>query len=281
MTDRYLVFGNPARHSRSPAVHAAFARSTGQDMDYGIAEPPLDGFEDAVAAFRASGGRGGNVTAPFKLRALALADELGPAAGIAGAVNTLSFTPAGIRGDNVDGIGLVRDIEANLAVPLAGRRVLLLGAGGAARGAVLPILDAGPAELVIANRHPDRAAEIRDRLAGHANVRAVAPGDLGGGFDVVVNATSASLTGECPEVPDAVFGNAALAYEMAYAKGMTPFLRRARAGGARLLSDGVGMLVEQAAEAFLIWRGVRPSTAAVIAEIAAGTGAVRPGRTVA
>ena len=278
MTDRYTLFGNPIRHSRSPAIHAAFARSLGEDIAYTISETPDDDLEAGVAAFRAGGGRGANVTAPFKLRAIALADEASPAARMAGAANCLTFTGAGIRADNFDGIGLVRDIEVNLGVPLAGMRVLLLGAGGAGRGAALPILDAGPRELVIANRHPERAAEILAGLTGHANVAAVAPDAISGAFDVVLNATSASLTGECPAMPDAAFEGATLAYDLTYAKGMTPFLLKARADGARLLSDGVGMLVEQAAEAFALWRGMRPETDAVIREIAAETQAIRPDR---
>ena len=278
MTDRYTLFGNPIRHSRSPAIHSAFARSLGEDIAYGISETPDAGFEAGVAAFRAAGGRGANVTAPFKLRAIALAAEASPAARLAGAATCLTFTDAGIRADNFDGIGLVRDIEVNLGVPLAGLRVLLLGAGGAGHGAALPILDAGPRELVIANRHPDRAAEIRARLSEHANVAAVAPDAISGAFDVVLNATSASLTGDCPAMPDAAFEGARLAYDLTYAKGMTPFLLKARADGAQLLSDGVGMLVEQAAEAFALWRGVRPETGAVIREIAEETNAIRPDR---
>jgi len=276
MTDHYVLFGNPIRHSRSPEIHRAFARSAGHDIDYDLAELPLDGFEDGVAAFRSAGGRGANVTAPFKLRAIALADECSPDAEMAGAAPCLTLTDQGIRADNFDGLGLVRDIEVNLRVPLAGLRILLLGAGGAARGAALPILGAGPSELVIANRHPERGAEIRARLADHANVAAVAPEEITGAFDVVLNATSASLAGECPEMPDAAFKGATLAYDMSYAKGMTPFLQKAQADGARLLSDGVGMLVEQAAEAFALWRGVRPDTSAVIADIAAETNAIRP-----
>ncbi|WP_347268871.1 shikimate dehydrogenase [Paracoccus sp. (in: a-proteobacteria)] len=276
MTDHYVLFGRPIRHSRSPAIHAAFARATGQDLDYGIVEPEEDGFEAEVAAFRAAGGRGANVTAPFKLRAIALADDCSPAARMAGAANCLTFLPTGIRADNFDGIGLVRDIEVNLGLPLTGRRVLLLGAGGAARGAALPILEAGPRELVIANRHPERADEMRARLEGHGHAVSVAPGAIAGAFDIVLNATSASLTGECPQVPEAAFQGAALAYDLSYAKGLTPFLQRAQAGGAQMLSDGVGMLVEQAAEAFALWRGLRPGTGAMIAAIAAETGAIRP-----
>ena len=276
MTDHYTLFGNPIRHSRSPAIHAAFAQSSGEDIAYGLSECPDAEFEAAVAAFRADGGRGANVTAPFKLRALALADTVSPAAGLAGAANCLTFTRSGIRADNFDGIGLVRDIEVNLGVPLAGLRVLMLGAGGAARGAALPIIEAGPRELVIVNRNPDRAADIRARLPDDAAVTAGAPDTVTGGFDVVLNATSASLTGDCPSMPEAALAGAALAYDMTYAKGMTPFLQRAQAEGARILSDGVGMLVEQAAEAFALWRGIRPETAAVIDAIARDTDAIRP-----
>lgn len=278
MPDRYTLFGNPIWHSRSPAIHEAFARSLGQDIEYGISECPDADFEAEVARFRAGGGRGANVTAPFKLRAMALADEASADARLAGAANCLSFTETGIRADNFDGIGLVRDIEINLGVPLKGLRVLMLGAGGAARGAALPILRAGPRELVIANRHPDRAAEIRARLRDHANVAATPPDQISGAFDVVLNATSASLTGDCPEMPDAAFAGARLAYDLSYAKGMTPFLARAEKDGARALADGVGMLVEQAAEAFALWRGVRPQTQGIIAEIAQETGAIQPRR---
>lgn len=276
MTDRYTLFGHPIRHSRSPAIHAAFAKSTGEDMSYDISEIADDGFERAVAEFRAGGGRGANVTAPFKIRAIALADRTSPAARIAGAANCLTFDDKGIRADNFDGIGLVRDIIANLGQPLRGRRILLLGAGGAARGAALPILDEHPSELVIANRHPGRAAEMRARLKAHANVTAGAPDAIAGAFDIVINATSASLMNVCPDMPPGVFRGAALAYDLSYARGMTPFLERAQGEGAGALADGLGMLVEQAAEAFALWRGVRPGTADVIADIARETGAIRP-----
>lgn len=276
MTDHYTLFGNPIRHSRSPAIHAGFARSLGEVIEYTITECPDADFEAAVASFRAAGGRGANVTAPFKLRAAALADTVSPAARLAGAANCLTFSDDGIHADNFDGIGLVRDIEINLGVPLKGLRVLLLGAGGAGRGAALPILDSDPRELVIANRSPERAVEIRDRLTNHRNVTALPLDRIAGGFDVVLNATSASLDGDCPEMPDDAFAGAELAYDLTYAKGMTPFLARARADGARQLSDGVGMLVEQAAEAFALWRGVRPDTASMIREIATETGAIRP-----
>lgn len=277
MTDHYTLFGNPIRHSRSPAIHRAFARDLGQEIAYTLSECAEPDFEAALRRFRAEGGRGANVTAPFKLRAMALADHASADAELAGAANCLTFTETGIRADNFDGIGLVRDIEVNLGVALAGLRVLMLGAGGAGRGAALPLLKAGPRELVIANRHPGRAAEIRARLADHPNLIALPQTQIAGGFDVVLNATSASLTGACPDMPAAALRGARLAYDLSYARGMTPFLARAQAEGAQALADGVGMLVEQAAEAFALWRGVRPRTQGIIAEIAAETGAIRPG----
>lgn len=276
MTDIYAVFGNPARHSRSPHIHMEFARAAGQDIEYGIEEAPLDGFEPALAAFRQKGGRGANITAPFKLRAYALADRKSPAAVLAGAANCLTFDDDGIRADNFDGIGLVRDIEANLGVRLQGLQVLMLGAGGAARGAALPLLEAGPARLVIANRNADRAAELCASLPDHANLAAIPVDAEAGGFDVVINATSASLTGDCPAMPLNALQNTTLAYDMSYARGLTPFLQKAADAGAGQLADGVGMLVEQAAEAFALWRGIRPDTGPVIRMIATETEAIRP-----
>lgn len=262
MTDHYAVFGNPIAHSKSPRIHAEFARQSGQDMAYAALLAPLDGFVEVVAAFRAGGGRGGNVTVPFKEQAHALSDRLTPRAEAAGAVNTLAFSVDGVLGDNTDGAGLVRDLTANLGLDLAGRRILLMGAGGAARGVVLPLLEQRPERLFIANRTAARATE----LAGHFG-RGVAGGGYdvlaGQSFDLVVNATAASLAGDLPPLPEGVFAPGALAYDMMYGR-ETPFLAFAQARGARL-SDGLGMLVEQAAEAFLLWRGVRPDTAPVIA----------------
>lgn len=276
MTDRYTLFGNPARHSRSPAIHMGFAQSTGQDILYDIQEVDPDRFESAVAEFLAAGGRGANITAPFKLRAFALADQKSPDATLAGAANCLTFTDEGIRADNFDGIGLVRDIEVNLGVPLAGLRVLMLGAGGAARGAALPLLEAGPAQLAIANRNADRATDLCANLPDHTRLAAIPVDADTGGFDVVINATSASLTGDCPAMPAKALQNATLAYDMSYARGMTPFLQKAQEDGTKMLSDGVGMLVEQAAEAFALWRGIRPETAPLIDEISRETKAIRP-----
>jgi shikimate dehydrogenase len=265
MTDRYAVIGNPINHSKSPLIHGTFAKSTQQDLEYIAIEGPLDGFTGAVNAFRAQGGYGMNVTAPFKLEAFELATERLPRAQLAGASNALKFEGDRILADNFDGVGLVNDIQRNLGVPLAGKRVLLMGAGGAARGALLPFIAQKPAAIVIANRTVEKALALAREVGAHGNV-------IGGGyrdiadqrFDVVVNATSASLRGELPPVAPSVFGDDALAYELVYGKGLTPFLRLAQNAGVKRLADGVGMLVEQAAEAFVWWRGVRPDTRPLI-----------------
>ncbi len=268
MSDRYAVIGNPIAQSKSPLIHGLYAQATGQDIDYGKIEGPLGpgGFAQAVDAFRAEGGRGLNITAPFKLDAFAYAHERSERAELAGAANAMAFDGERVIAENFDGVGLVRDVVHNLGVTLAGRRVLLLGAGGAARGALLPLLAEAPAELVIANRDVDKAQElahIGQRAGGR--VRACGYAGLAGqGYDLVFNATSASLRAEQPPVPATVFSPGCLAYELAYGKGLTPFLRLAREAGVTRIADGVGMLAEQAAEAFLWWRGVRPDTAEVI-----------------
>jgi shikimate dehydrogenase len=268
MTDRYAVFGNPLSHSKSPLIHMTFARDTGEDIDYGKIEPALDGFAASVAAFRTAGGHGINVTAPFKLEAHALATRRMPRAESAGAANCLKFQGDEIVAENFDGIGLVRDIEQNLGTPLADRRVLMLGAGGAARGAMLPILEARPAQLTIANRTRSKADALRSRFARFGKIDVKNPADVGqSSFDVVINATSASLRGEMPAFAAGAVEPGCLAYELAYGKGLTPFLRFARSAGAGRLADGVGMLVEQAAEAFAWWRGVRPDTRSLIADL--------------
>lgn len=265
MTDRYAVIGNPIVHSKSPFIHGSFAQATGQDLEYTAIEAPSGGFASAADAFREAGGRGLNITAPFKLDAFAYADECSERARLAGAANAMKFEQGRVLAENFDGIGLVCDVLHNLAQPIRGRRVLLLGAGGAARGALLPFLAEQPAELVIANRSGDKADELARIGARHGNVRACGYADLHGRhFDMVFNATSASLRGELPPVPASAFGHAALAYELAYGKGLTPFLRLARGCGVARIADGVGMLAEQAAEAFSWWRGVRPATVDVI-----------------
>lgn len=265
MTDRYAVIGHPIAHSKSPQIHTAFAQATGQDLTYTAIEAPLDGFADTVRAFRASGGRGVNVTLPFKLQACELADEAREAARLAGAANALKLDGDRIVADNFDGIGLVNDLQRNLGRTLKGRRVLLLGAGGATRGAILPLAQQGPALMAVANRTDARAHALRADFAAHVNLQTGGYDELAGEtFDIVINATSATLSGDSLPLPASLFAPGALAYEMVYGKGLTPFLRQARAAGVETLADGVGMLIEQAAEAFLWWRGVRPDTRAVI-----------------
>lgn len=273
MTDRYAVIGNPIAHSKSPAIHAAFARQCGQDMSYAALLAPLDGFRAAVGAFRQAGGRGMNVTVPFKLAALELADELTPRARQAGAVNTLRFDTDGIFGDNTDGIGLVRDIRDRLGFPLRDKRILILGAGGAARGVVLPLLDECPALLAIANRSVDKAVALKTQFAqfGELTVGGFAA-FADAGFDLVINATSASLSGESLSLPAGLFAPGALAYDMVYGKGTTRFMADAQRLGASRVADGLGMLVAQAAESFFIWRGVRPDTVPVMQLLQAGQG---------
>ena len=270
MTDRYALIGNPVSHSKSPLIHTEFAQATGQDLEYTTIESTADDLAARIHAFRAAGGKGMNVTAPFKVLAMALATDRLERAALSGATNTLKFEGDRILADNVDGVGLVADIQRNLRVPLAGRRVLLLGAGGAVRGALLPFLQQRPAELVVANRTPARAVELAQATRGHARIAGCGYADLANErFDIVVNGTSASLRGELPAVPSGVFAASALAYDLVYGKGLTPFMRMAQDAGARRIADGVGMLVEQAAEAFHWWRGVRPDTSTMIARMTA------------
>ena len=263
MTDRYVVIGNPVSHSRSPRIHALFASQCAQDMSYATLEAPLADFAGTVRRFAADGGRGANVTVPFKEEACRLADQLTPRARAAGAVNTLSFGIAGIRGDNTDGAGLVRDLDTNLGCRLAGRRILLLGAGGAARGVVLPLLEAGPASLTIVNRDAAKAVRLAEAFPGTSASTYTAL--AGQQFDLVINATSAGLSGAALPLPDSLFAAECLAYDMLYGR-ETAFMVQARHAGARV-ADGLGMLVEQAAEAFQVWRGLRPDTAPVLAAL--------------
>ncbi|MGZ8154481.1 MAG: shikimate dehydrogenase [Burkholderiales bacterium] len=267
MPDRYAVIGNPVAHSKSPAIHAAFARETHQDLTYVALLAEIGEFETIVERFRADGGRGLNVTLPFKHRAFALARDRTQRAVEAQAANTLTFRDGAIAADNTDGVGLVRDLTVNLGCTLKGARILLLGAGGAAYGVCGPLLDEKPARLFVANRTADKALALRERFRASR-------GDVGleaGGydelprdpFDIVINATSAGLSGEAPPLPHGLFGPRALAYDMVYGR-LTPFLEFAKREGAPT-ADGLGMLVEQAAESFFIWRGVRPQTRPVIA----------------
>jgi shikimate dehydrogenase len=272
MTDRYAVIGIPIEQSKSPLIHSAFAQVRWQDMNYTKLLAPIDGFAGVVDAFRASGGRGMNVTAPFKLDAFAYATDLAPSAQMAGAVNAMKFEGDKVFAENFDGVGLVRDLVHNLACPLKGRRVLILGAGGATRGALLPLLAEQPAELVIVNRTVSKAQELaalaQQHQTGQVPVQGLGYADLQReAFDVVLNASSSSLTAELPPLSASVFAPGCLAYDLTYGKGLTPFLKLAQQEGVTHLADGVGMLAEQAAEAFAWWRGVRPDTAAVIRQL--------------
>jgi shikimate dehydrogenase len=264
-TARYCVFGHPIGHSKSPGIHALFARQTGEDLQYDAVLAPIDGFAASVQAFIAAGGRGANVTVPFKEEAFRLCDAHSSRAHLARAVNTLSFDDGKILGDNTDGAGLVRDLCVNLQTPLAGRSILLLGAGGAARGALGPLLEQQPAAVFVANRTAAKAATLAQQFAALGPVQGGGFDALAGKhFDIVINATSASLAGDVPPLPEGFFSADALAYDMMYGKGDTSFLAEARRRGVRRLADGLGMLVEQAAEAFFVWRQVRPQTAPIL-----------------
>ena len=264
MTDKYCVIGNPIAHSKSPEIHPRYAAQTGQDLVYERCLAPLDGFEATVRRLVAEGYRGANVTLPFKLEAARVCTRLEERARAAGAVNTLVFVDGEIVGDNTDGPGLVADITRNAGVAIRGKRVLLLGAGGAARGALLPLVQEGPREIVIANRTVATAEALARDFSRHGvPIAASGFAQVEGGFDIVVNATSGSIAGEVPPVPATVFGPDALALDMMYGNKPTVFMDFAASHGATV-RDGLGMLVEQAAEAFAIWRGVRPATADVL-----------------
>jgi shikimate dehydrogenase len=268
--DRYAVIGHPVSHSLSPRIHARFAEQTGEALSYVAIEAPKDAFGAcAQRFFFEEGARGANVTLPFKVEAYELAHERTPRAEASGAANFLARDGTVLRADNTDGAGLVRDLVANLGVDLAGARLLLLGAGGAARGVVAPLLGAGVATLTIANRTRERAEELARRFGGAGRVRACGLQSLADSrYDLVVNATSTSTHRETLGVPDSLFAPGMLAYDMAYGEGARAFVERARSRGARAC-DGLGMLVEQAAESFELWRGVRPLTAPVLAELRA------------
>ncbi len=270
--DRYAVFGNPVAHSLSPRIHRAFAQQTGQQLDYDAILAPEDGFAAAVSAFRQAGGRGANVTLPFKQQACALADTLSERARQAGAANTLIFHPDGrCEGDNTDGVGLVRDLTRNLGLGVTGRRLLLLGAGGAARGVLAPLLDLNPARLLVANRTASKAHALVEALRIPGRAESGSLDEIEGEFDLVINATSSGITGAVPPINGGVIAPGGVCYDMLYGTDPTPFVRWARTHGAAMAEDGLGMLVEQAAESFLRWRGVRPETVAVIEELRAGS----------
>lgn len=265
--DRYAVLGNPIRHSKSPRIHALFAAQTGQSLEYRaiLAEP--GGFAAAVNEFRANGGKGVNITVPFKQDAWVYADVLSARAERARAVNTLLFKDNGeAYGENTDGLGLARDLGVNHGFELSGKHILLLGAGGAARGVLQPLLAAAPAGLVIANRTPEKALDLALLFSDQGPVSGCGLNALAGRrFDLIINATSAGLNDRTPPLPQGVLAAGGWCYDLLYGDASTAFMRWAQAQGAAQALDGLGMLVEQAAESFLLWRGVRPATAPVIA----------------
>ena len=281
MTDRYAVIGNPIAHSKSPLIHLMFAEQTGQDISYEAIKAPLDGFAATVERLRKEGYKGCNVTVPFKFEAFRISNNVSnevidavDSSHEADAINTLDFRNNEITGYNTDGTGLVNDIQQNINIPLKNKRILLIGAGGAAAGVLHPLLESSRAQLVIYNRTLEKATSLKKTVEQHANfrhfsVKAIAFGKLGKEqFDVVINATSAGLTNSEIPLPETIFAPGALAYDMMYGR-ETPFMKFAHEHGAAVVSDGLGMLVEQAAEAFYIWRGVRPATAPVIAALRA------------
>ena len=270
--DRYAVVGHPVQHSRSPFIHALFARQTGEDITYELIDAEPGNFETAVRGFGAAGGKGLNVTLPHKEAAFAMADELGPEAERVRAVNTMTFHTNGrIRGDNTDGIGFLRDLTVNHRLQLRDKRVLILGAGGAARGILAPLLDSEPAELVLANRTIERAVKLVEELAAPRELSVCRFDELGAHapFDLLVNATSAGVRGEAQPFPPDCVGPDSFCYDLAYSLKDTPFILWARERGAGKAVQGWGMLVEQAAESFVIWRGVRPDTAPILSQMPA------------
>lgn len=266
--DKYCVFGNPIKHSRSPFIHQSFAKTTGQVLQYDIYLAELDGFSNAITKFVTQGGKGANVTVPFKEQALTLADELSERARLAGAVNTLTFKEGKIYGDNTDGEGLVQDLLRN-TVQLKNSRILLLGAGGAAKGVILPLLAQDPKSITIANRTVSKAKSLTEQF-NNSKLSACGFEDTAEQkFDVIVNATSASLSGKLPAISASIIEADTVCYDMVYGKSLTPFLVWAQEQGTDKVIDGLGMLVGQAAESFAIWRGIKPAVDPVIDELRA------------
>jgi shikimate dehydrogenase len=269
--DRYAVIGHPIAHSRSPQIHSLFALQTRQHMSYTAIDVTPEELAPRLREFFASGGRGLNVTVPHKQAVIALSDSLSARARIAGAANTLVPDSTGqLLADNTDGVGLVRDLTQNLQISVGGRRVLLLGAGGAARGVLAPLLELKPREFVIANRSVERARSLAQAFATVGPVRGIGFDELDGlRFDLIINATAASLQSQLPPLPPAALGGDTICYDLVYADSDTRFTRWAHENGAAQAHMGLGMLVEQAAESFYLWRGVRPDTAPVLAALAA------------
>lgn len=275
MTDRYAVFGNPVAHSKSPLIHSLFAKQTKQDITYDKKEIPLDGFAEAVNKFFEEGGKGLNITVPFKLDAFSFAEKNGSVserAKNAGAVNTLKIMPDGkICGDNTDGCGLVCDITQNLGWKITGKNILILGAGGAVQGVLSKIIDAGASDIIIANRTEAKAIALAKkfkRMKSQATIKGCAYHEIEKSpVDLIINGTSASLSDNLPPLPDELVRVSTVCYDMMYSKKDTVFMQWAKQCGSEYVFDGLGMLVEQAAESFYLWRGVRPETAPVIKEV--------------
>jgi shikimate dehydrogenase len=264
--NRFAVFGNPVSHSKSPGIHQLFAEQFGLAIDYQAIEAPVDGFRDAVMAFRDAGGKGCNVTVPFKQEAWELADHKSGRAELAGAVNTLKFEADGsLVGENTDGVGLLRDLTLNLDTKLYDQRILVIGAGGAVRGILGPLIEQAPKKLIVANRTVEKAVELARLFSTIGPIEPSGFEQLSGQkFDVVINGTAASLAGEIPPIPTDCFAEGALAYDLMYSDKPTPFMDWAAEHGAARVSDGLGMLVEQAAESFRIWLDLKPDTGPVI-----------------
>ncbi len=269
---RFGVIGNPIAHSRSPSIHEQFARQCGIPLSYERILAPLDGFAETVAAFFREGGGGLNVTVPFKEQAFALAQEhLSPRARLAGAVNTLWLSQDALHGCNTDGVGLLNDL-IRLGYAPAGRRILLIGAGGAAKGVIYPLLNAGCERLRVVNRSAERALQLRAHIVDHepglaARLEAGSLEQAAGAWDIVINATSSSLGSSALALPQGLYAPGALAYDMVYASQPTPFMQQASHTGAAQAADGLGMLVSQAAASFAIWHGVTPDTQDVLATL--------------
>ncbi len=272
VTDHYAVFGNPIAHSKSPEIHAAFARQTEQSLRYTAECPPIDGFPAAVTAFFERGGRGCNITVPFKLEAANIADDISELAQRGGAINTLIKTDDNrIRGHNTDGVGLVRDLQSRQGVVLEGKRVLIIGAGGAVRGVLQPLLNANPQSILVANRTGAKATSLAARFADLGNIAGCGLDDIDSApFDLIINGTSTGLDGDVPAVPAACVRNAHC-YDMFYGSQDTAFVTWCKRQGAAHATDGLGMLLEQAAESFSLWRGVRPEVDPVLESIRAAT----------
>ncbi|WED21804.1 shikimate dehydrogenase [Vibrio sp. JC009] len=265
--EQYLVFGNPISQSKSPFIHTLFARQTMQNMVYATAQPEVDAFQESAKAFFEQGGKGCNITVPFKEDAFKFADRLTERAQLAGAVNTLKKLDDGeIIGDNTDGEGLVQDL-LQYQVPLKGVRILIIGAGGAARGVIKPLLDKEPAELVITNRTFEKAQTLEEMFQPYGNVKAVPMESINESFDVIINSTSASLHKQLPDISAAIFCETSVSYDMMYGAGITTFSQWAMDSGVAKAYDGLGMLVGQAAESFMLWRGIRPGTKQILREL--------------